>query len=130
MLGAAAAGAEGDRVSIELTVSMISEEAGKIDPRAEKLVEKLKSKIRFESLKLIETKELDLGIDDVGGATLPNGKSVRVKPLLVDDKGALLAVVLEGSLDTQLRVKSDHLVVLGPQRYGDGQLVVSLEPHF
>ena len=79
---------------------------------------------------MLEIRQLSLGIDDVGQAQLPNGNWVRVKPLLIDAKGALLAVELEGSLDAQLRVRGGQLVVLGPQKHAGGQLVVSLQSQF
>ena len=118
-------------VEVDLMVSLISEAPGKVDPRARALDEKLRARIRYESIEVLQTKHLSLGLDDVGTVKLPGGRLIHVKPLLVDDRGALLAVDWEGQIDTQLRVKSEHLVVLGPQRYdGKSQLVVSLVPRF
>jgi hypothetical protein len=117
-------------VEVELVVSRISDEPGEIDPRARKLDRQLRREFRYQSLSVLQTKQLRLGIDEVGGLELPNGRKVRVKPLLVDERGALLAVDVEGSVKTDLRVRSDHLVVIGAQRHGDSKLVISLEPHF
>ncbi len=122
--------AAAETIEIEVTVAILSSEPGKVDPRGKKLLEKLSSQLRFESLKVIEQRQLVLAIDDVGEVMLPNRRVLRVKPLLVDARGALLAVEMEGTLESQLRVRSGHLVVLGPQRYQGGQLVVALEPHF
>ena len=43
---------------------------------------------------------------------------------------ALVAVDVRGLLKTDLRMKSDHLVVIGAESYEGGKLVVSLELHF
>ncbi len=119
-----------DQVQVQLVVSRISKRPGEIDPRASRIHAKLSQEFRYESLKVVKSVRLNLGIDEVGGLVLPNGKRVRVKPLLVDAKGALLAVDVEGALQTDLRVKSDQLVIIGAQRHQKDKLVISLEPHF
>ena len=78
----------------------------------------------------MQSKTFQIDVDEAATLELPNGRVVRVKPLLVDERGALLAVEVEGTLQTDLRVRSDHLVVIGAQRHGDGKLVISLQPHF
>jgi hypothetical protein len=119
-----------DRVQVELVVSRISKRPGEIDPRASRIHAELSQEFRYESLKVVKSVRLNLGIDEVGGLALPNGKQVRVKPLLVDAKGVLLAVDVEGTLQTDLRVKSDQLVIIGAQRHKKDKLVISLELHF
>ena len=117
-------------IQIEIVVSQISNQPGEIDERAKKLHRKLRREFRYQSLKVVQSKTFEIDVDEVASLELPNGRVVRVKPLLVDERGALLAVEVEGTLQTDLRVKSNHLVVIGAQRHGDGKLVISLQPHF
>ena len=125
-----AVGAEpSGEVTIDLMVSEIGSQPGKIDPRAEKLHARIKDELSYQSLKVVDARQLKLEIDEVGKLTLPNGHTLMVKPILVDERGALLAVELEPELKTDLRVRDGQLVVLGPQHHGSTKLVVSLEPH-
>ncbi|MCZ6782559.1 MAG: hypothetical protein O7G30_04530 [Proteobacteria bacterium] len=117
-------------IQIEIVVSQISNQPGGIDERAKKLHRKLRREFRYQSLKVVQSKTFEIDVDEVASLELPNGRVVRVTPLLVDERGALLAVEVEGTLQTDLRVKSNHLVVIGAQRYGDGKLVISLQPRF
>lgn len=127
---AGAAAAQQGPIRVELMVSQISDGSGGIDARGQKLHAKLKDQFRYASLQVLETKQLQLAVDQVGSVTLPNGKRARVRPLQVDDASALLAVEVEGAVKTDVRVRNGHLVVIGAERYGDGKLVVSLEPHW
>ncbi len=117
-------------IRFDVTVSQISEAPGPIDPRAAELDERLRREFRYESLKVLEERSMELGIDDVGGVDLPNGKRLQLKPLLLDAKGVLLSVDLQGTMRGDLRVKNGHVVVIGAQRFGDGKLVISLVPRF
>lgn len=117
-------------IRFDVTVSQISEKPGEIDPRAAQLDRRLRREFRYQSLRVLEQKRLELGIDDVGSIDLPNGRKLRLKPLLADARGVLLSVDLEGTMRGDLRVKSGHLVVIGAQRFGDGKLVISLVPRF
>jgi hypothetical protein len=118
------------QVAIDVMVSHISSEPGEVDARAAKLDRKLRREFRYESLKVLERRNLSLKMDEVGSVKLPTGKYLRVRPLQVGDRGVLTAVSVEGTLETDLRIQNGHLVVIGVERYDDGKLVISLEPHF
>ncbi len=130
LMVADARGEPPQQIELEIVVSQISEEAGSIDPRAERLHRELSKQWRYQSLRVLETRRMKLAIDEVGELELPTGRKIRVKPLLVDERGALLAVDLEGTLQTDMRVKNGHLVIIGADRYEQGKLVISLEAHF
>ncbi len=117
-------------IRFDVTVSQISEEPGPVDPRAAELDERLRREFRYESLRVLDEQRMELGIDDVGRVDLPNGKRLQLKPLLLDAKGVLLSVDLQGTMRGDLRVKNGHVVVIGAQRFGDGKLVISLVPRF
>ncbi len=129
-LSGSAVAQSGGPIQIELMATLLSKDPGGIDPRAEKLDRELKGEFKYQSLKVLKSKELTLGLDEVGRMSLPNGKRLEVRPMLVDAKGALLAVEVEGSVQTDLRVKSDHLVIIGTERHEKGKLVLSLVPRF
>jgi len=126
---AAAQKEPGPRVRMDLMVTRMSREAGQIDPRAARLDKQLAKEFRYGSLEVVKSVSLDLAVDEVGGMELPTGKRVRVRPLLVDERGVLLAVEVEGSVQTDLRVRSDQLVIIGTERSEGGKLVISLEAH-
>ena len=125
-----AAQAAPERVRIDVMVSLLSNEPGDVDARASKLDEKLRSQFRYQSLRVLESKRLKLAIDEVGSLRLPNGRALRVRPLHVGENGVLIAVSLEGLLETDLRVRSGRLVVIGSEPYQGGKLVISLEPSY
>jgi hypothetical protein len=81
-------------------------------------------------LKRLSERSLSLGLDQVGSVVLPNGKRLRVRPLQVDGDSALLAVDVEGSVKTDVRVRKGKSVVIGAERYENGKLVISLEPRW
>jgi hypothetical protein len=119
-----------ERVEIEVLVSHISNRPGKVDPAGRKLDRKLRDQFRYESLHVLESRRLRLGLDEVGSVRLPSGKQLRVRPLQVSARGVLVAVAIEGTLQTDLRIRNGHLVVIGAEPYQEGRLVISLEPHY
>jgi len=118
------------RFSVKVTVAEISDSAGKIDPRAARLDRNLRQKFKYNSLKVIEERRLQLGLDEVGSVALPGGRMFRVQPLDVGERGLLMAVGWEGEVMMDMRAPSNHLLVIGGPAHGDGQLVVSIEPHY
>lgn len=117
-------------IEIEMMVSIASDEAGPIDDRAKRIDERLKKEFRYESLRVVSSKKETVGVDSVMTIALPDGKKAHVRPLSVDDRGALLAVDIEGSVKVDARANSGHLLVFGAGRTADGRLVVSIEPRF
>jgi len=118
------------RFSVKVTVAEISNAQGKIDPRAERLDRNLRAKFKYNSLRVIQEKRLELGLDEVGGVKLPSGRMFRVQPLNVDERGLLMAVGWEGEVMMDMRAPSHHLLVIGGPTHGDNQLVVSIEPEY
>ena len=108
-------------------VVQTSNEPGSIDPLASRLHAELRDQFRYESLRVVASRELRLDLNQSGGLTLPNGRELRVTPMLIDDKGALLAVDLRGLVQTDLRLAPGRLVVIGAEAYEGGRLVVTLE---
>lgn len=131
VLVTAAAGAEeARRIGLRFMVSYVSEAPGPVDPQGEDLHRQLQREFRFRSLKVVKTQRVRLREDEIGSVQLPTGRWVRVRPLHLGDKKALLAVDVEGKMRTDVRVRSHQPVTIGVERYHDGKLVVTLEPDF
>jgi hypothetical protein len=129
LLGLGAGQAQAQPFEIELLVSEIGQGPGGIDPRAGELHAALQKQFRYESLRVLETRKLVLSIDEVGALQLPNGQPLRVRPLQLTESGLLLAAQV-GGLQTDLKLRKGHLVVLDGGRHGEGKIVVSLKPHW
>ena len=131
LLVGGAAWSQGERsFSVKVTVAEISDAAGKIDARAERLDRNLREKFKYNSLRVIKERRLNLALDEVGSVELPNGRMFRVQPLNVGDRGLLMAVGWEGEVMMDMRAPSNHLLVIGGPSHGNSQLVVSIEPQY
>lgn len=117
-------------IQLDLTVCLASDEPGPIDPRAERIDRRLKREFRYESLQLLDSKRERVAVDSVLSLGLPDGRQARVRPLSIDERGALLAVDIEGAVKVDARARSGHLLVFGAGRHAGGRLVVSIEPRF
>lgn len=131
LLGLPARAAEPARtIEVKVTVAQVSDRPGTIDPDGAALYRHLSRDFRYRSVKVLETREFRLRLDQSGSLRLPTGRWVTVKPRKLGDSGVLMAVEIEGRLRTSLRIPSHHEVVIGAEPYEDGKLVVSLEPRF
>jgi hypothetical protein len=118
------------RVGLLLTVSHASSQPGPIDPSAAELHRSLQREFRYESLRVIERRHIDLGMQEIGGVDLPTGKRVEVRPLALSPSGVLISVDIPGTLQTDLRVPNRKQVVIGVDRYQDGKLILTLQPDY
>lgn len=131
LLGAAGSHAQAPtRVGFHVMVSHVTQQPGSVDPRAAALHEVLRKDIRYESLTVIESRVLQLRLDDIGTLKLPTGRTVRLRPMDLGSEGVLVAVEVEGSTKVDLRVPNRRIVVIGGQPYQGGRLVISLEPRY
>jgi hypothetical protein len=128
-LTAPSAAQEGPRrISLEVLVAYISDEDGVVDPKAERLHEKLADQFRYRTLRVLDERRLDLPLGVVESVALPNGRQLNVRAFQLSSRGVLLGVTVTGSLQTDLRIPNGNLVVIGAERYQDGKLVISLGP--
>lgn len=115
------------RVGLDLTVSHASPNPGPVDPELRTTHDQLKE-FRYQSLRVIERRRLNLRTGEIGGLDLPSGKRVRVRPLHMGAGGVLLAIDIENTLHTDLRMTDRQPVVIGVDRYDDGKVILTLEP--
>jgi hypothetical protein len=131
LLAAQAAWAKGERrFAVKVTVAEISDSPGQIDPRAQRLDQSLRGRFKYQSLRVLAERRLKLALDEVGSVELPSGRMFRVRPLNLGERGLLMAVGWEGEVMMDMRAPSNHLLVIGGPAHRDGQLVVSIEPHY
>ena len=126
-IGAAEGASE---IRFDVMVSRISQQPGEVDPRAGRLDTQLRGDFRYESLKVLKQERLSVELNELVTVELPNGKKLELRPLSVSDRGVLVAVNVEGSVQSDMQVPNGHLVAIGAGRLDGGRLVISLEPHF
>lgn len=130
LAAAPAVAQEARRVSLDILVTHVSQSPGPIDPSAAELHRQLREDFRYESLRVLEHRSLQLALDEIGQMKLPNGRWVRVRPLNVTGNRLLMAVEVEGAVQTDLRMRNHRKVSIGSHRYKDGTLVITFEPSF
>ncbi|HVP27851.1 MAG TPA: hypothetical protein VMW35_01645 [Myxococcota bacterium] len=129
-LTAAPAAPAGETVEVHVTVAEVSDRPGAVEPGAASLYQALSRDFRYRSVRLVESRDFRLGLNETGSLRLPTGRWLTVKPRKMGPSGVLMAVEIEGRLRTTLRMPSHHEVLIGAEPFGDGKLVVTLEPRF
>jgi hypothetical protein len=126
----AAAAQGGGAIGVDVMVSRISQQPCEPDPRAKRLDAELRDEFRYECLKVLKQQHLSVALNELASVALPNGRDLQLRPLSLSERGVLMAVNVEGSVQSDLQIPNGHLVAIGAGRYEDGKLVISLEPHF
>ncbi len=118
-----------DRISFEIVAYHASREPGPIDPAAAELHARLSEEFRYKSLKRLRGHRMHLRLDEIGGLELPSGRWIRVRPLSIARDRVLVAVQVEGAMETDLRMRNHRRVVIGAP-YKEGKLVITLRSDF
>ena len=118
------------QVHVMVVVNHVSQHPGPVDPAAAKLEHRLRPDFKYKSVRVMQTEQMTLALNQTGSMTLPTGRLLKVKPRKLGQAGAPHVVEIEGTLRTNLRVPNHHQVVIGAQNYQDGKLVVTLEPEY
>lgn len=111
---------------IEVIVARLTTESDKIDRGAKRLHKELKEMFRYEGIRVLETRELELSVDDVFDMKLPTRRRLRLRPLVIEKKSALVSVEISGLVQTDLKLREGQLIIIGAERYLDGKLVIAL----
>jgi hypothetical protein len=119
--------AQDGRVGFDVAVLAASPEPGGIDPAAQRFHALLGKRVRYESLRVLDTKRTRLAVGDIGRVRLPTGTDFRFRPLDVGEHGVLVAVDMGSTAQGDFRIRKGKPLILGGQPYRDGQLVVILE---
>ena len=112
---------------LDVVVARLTSGQNKIDKRAKRLHAALKNQFRYEGIRVLETRRLTLVVDEVMDLKLPTRRRLRIRPLVVEAKGALISVEISGLVQSDLRINEGQLVIIGAEQYLDGKLVIALQ---
>ena len=94
-LALATAGAdEPRRIDLEVLVAYISDEPGGVDEQAQELDRKLAGQFRYQTLRVLDQRRLDLPLGAVQSVPLPNGRLLNVRAFQLASRGVLLGVTV------------------------------------
>jgi len=111
---------------LEVIVASLTNEHDKIDRGAKRLHKELKDQFRYEGIRVLETRELKLSVDDIFDMKLPTRRRLPIPPLVIEKNGALVSVEISGLVQSDLRIKQGQLIIIGAEKYLDGKLVIAL----
>jgi hypothetical protein len=117
------------KVKLEIIVAHLSNEPGKIDPRAARIHKELENQFRYSSISALSAEHFELSLDDVGRHELPTGRTIMLKPIVIDEASALISVDITGLVQTVLRLENDQLVIIGAESHQGGKLVIAILLH-
>ena len=117
-------------VAFRLMVGHLSQKPGPVDPELQKLHQILAKEFRYQSMRVLKTREMMLRLEEVGAIDLPTGKRVQIRPMHLGRRGVLVAVDIEDSGQLDLRVPNHRPVVLGTENYDGGKLFFTLQPEY
>jgi hypothetical protein len=113
--------------ALQVVVARLTDGHKKIDKAAERLHDALKKQFRYEGIRVLEVKRVSLVADEVWDLNLPTRRRLRIRPLVVEATGALISVEISGLVQSDLRIESGQLVIIGAEKFRDGKLVIALQ---
>ena len=125
----AQAPASGRPVQLRVSVVHAAERAGEIDPQLRDLPRAL-GPMKFGTLRLINQRQLSLGVGQRGHVTLPDRREVTMTPMSVEPRQVEMRVQIPGQVNSQLNMSPGRPVVVGGPRHEDGHVIVYIEPEF
>ena len=115
------------RLYFEVTVLHASPSPGGVDAGAERFDRLLRDTVRYESLRVMKSKQRKVRLNEVERVTLPTGQDFRFRPIDAGERGVLVSVDWRRTARGDFRLPRGKPLILGGQPYEDGQLVVILE---
>jgi hypothetical protein len=110
-----------------VTVLHASSAPGGIDPGAQRFDRLLRSSLRYESLRVVKSKQRRVKLNEIERVRLPTGEDFRFRPIDAGDRGVLVAIDWRKTARGDFRLPRGKPLILGGQPYENGQLVVILE---
>jgi len=130
VLGASVGAWAADAVAFEVTVVHVSPTPAaspEKDPRIQRVDRLLRPKLRYESLRILDSQRPRVKLNETQSVDLPTGKKFRFRPLDVGDDGVLVAVDMDQTAQGDFRIPKGKPLFLGGHPYEKGQLLVILE---
>ncbi|MFQ5513792.1 MAG: hypothetical protein ACE5FG_05085 [Myxococcota bacterium] len=116
-------------VVVKVMVVHARQQPGIVDPLCEDLRKKLRL-MNFRSLRVVQQQSFKLRMGEQGAMQLPEGRRLEFLPISVIGGELHMQVMMPGVVNTRMRMANRRGVILGGVRYGDGVLVVQLQPTF
>lgn len=117
--------AEGQTFDFVVTVLHATPEGvvGKGAGRYDRL---LRRQVRYEGLRVVKSKQATVAAHEIGAVKLPDGDTLRFRPIDPEGPGALVAVDV-GSTQGDFRMPKGKPLIFGGSAWKGGRLVVVLE---
>ncbi len=109
-----------------VTVLLVSEGKGGVDPGAARYHKILRKRLRYESLRLVSQQQRSVATDAIGSVPVPGAEAFRFRPIDTGGKGILVAVEW-GPTRGDFRLRKGKPLILGGPATAGGELVVVLE---
>lgn len=129
LLSSAAWAQKTQRIAVRVRVVHAGDQSGPIDPALEDLKGHL-GPFKFGSLRMLERRNLKLRFGERGEVALPTGSPLRIQPISIHGRQLHMHVELPPEMNGRLRKKSGERLILGGQRYENGQLIIEIVPDF
>jgi hypothetical protein len=116
-------------VHLRVRVVHAAERPGEIDPQLRDIPRAL-GPMKFGTLRLIEQRQLQLGVGQAGHVPLPDRRELTMTPVAVEQRNMQMRLQMPGQVNSQLNMTPGRPVVLGGPRHEDGHVIVYIEPEF
>ncbi|MFP8870334.1 MAG: hypothetical protein VCB43_02200, partial [Myxococcota bacterium] len=80
-----------------------------------------------EGIRVLDSVKVTLSGDEVWNLKLPSRRRLRIRPLVVEAESALISVEISGLVQSDLKIKSGQLVIIGAERFHEGKLVIAID---
>ncbi len=119
--------AHAQEAGFEFRVTVLhATESGPVAPEAQRFDRLLHRRVRYQGLRVLQSRKLRVATNDIGSVKLPDGTVFRFRPIDPTGPGALVAIDM-GQTQGDFRLPAHKPLILGGAPWEGGQLVVVLE---
>ena len=130
LAGRDAVAQEARAASLRLVVLHAAPGPGGVGPEARPFHEQLRRDFKYQSLRVLTQHRRRLVLNRQERVMLPTGSEFRIRAMEIGERGLLLAVEVPGRVNTQLRVPKRRRVLIAPESYQGGKLIISIESDY
>ena len=115
-------------IDLEMRVIYAVKSKGVVDPDCREIQKRLP--MSFGSLQTVQSEHFELAPGSPAEFELPTGRAVRMMPVSIVGSRLHIHFELSGIMSTRMQMVSGRPVIVGGEKYGDGQLILELTPSF
>ena len=118
-----------EKIQVRVTVTDLTDADAGVDPKAEGLLGALRDQnIKYRSARVVREIEADLAAGESESIEIGKGRRAHLQVMQVDDRGALVAVDLDGGVKADVRVdRGGRPFVVDAGKIEDGKRLVQIE---